>query len=293
MRVVLSYGEKLTIKVKLPKKWLSGPTETLKTTLVDNFNTKHPDEVIVATDYHLELDDGTILCSDDIVQKQIPDRATLQLVAGASPTMAESAAEARRAADAAKPVEDPNDPTLTCRNFGCQKKYRESENHDAFCCYHKSPPVFHETAKYWSCCPDKKAYDWDTFMAIKGCQSGRCTTQKPGQSVLGGSDVRAAAQAQNDYTPQRVDTKDQSGSAPNAPAALNKGRLVTPLDKLSALRKAVVGIGVDGVQFDSARDTIKTRYEELGKDVWKKVSEEMAAAFTEVLEKMEMQTESH
>jgi hypothetical protein len=34
---------------------------------------------------------------------------------------------------------------------------------------HKSPPVFHETAKWWSCCPQKKAYDWETFQDIPGC----------------------------------------------------------------------------------------------------------------------------
>ena len=33
--------------------------------------------------------------------------------------------------------------------------------------YHKLPPVFHETAKFWACCPDKKCYDWDSFMGVK------------------------------------------------------------------------------------------------------------------------------
>ncbi len=297
MRVNLQFQDKLTIKVKLPKKWLVGTTEILKSTLVDNYNTKHPDDTISANDFHLELENGTVLCSDDIVQKKIPNRATLKLVAGASPTMAEAAAETKRKVEAAKPIEDPDDPTLTCRNFGCQKKYKESDNHDAFCLFHKSPPVFHETAKYWSCCPDKKAYDWDGFMAIKGCMKGRCSTEKPTQTVLGGSDVRAAAQI--DCTPKRIDgggsgSSSSSGDAtPSAPVALSKGRVMTPLDKLGALRKALAGIGVDTSQFESARDTIKARYNnvELGSDVWKKVSEEMAVAFTKVLENIEMEKE--
>ncbi len=25
------------------------------------------------------------------------------------------------------------------------------------CVHHKAPPIFHETAKWWSCCPDRKA----------------------------------------------------------------------------------------------------------------------------------------
>ena len=121
MRVTLSYEDKLTIKVKLPKKWLSGTTETLKDTILEQHNKKFPDNVLDGAAFHLELENGTVLCCDDIVQKKIPDRATVKLMAGPSPTMVEAAAEAKRVADAAKPVEDPNDPTLTCRNFGCQK----------------------------------------------------------------------------------------------------------------------------------------------------------------------------
>ena len=295
MRVVLCYGEEHKIKVKLPKKWLSGPTDKLKETLVDNYNTKHPEDSVDGAQFHLELEDGTVLCSDDIVEKRIPDRATIKLVTGPSSTVAESAAEAKRAAEASKPVENPNDPLLHCKHFGCQKKYRESENHDTFCSYHKSPPVFHETAKYWSCCPDKKAYDWDTFMAIPGCAVGRCTNEGVGKkSALGGSDVRAAAKEQNEFAPQRMSVQEDGGdAAPGAPTPLSKGRVMTPLDKLSALRKAMIGIGVDGVQFDSARDTMKTRNEELGSEVWKQVSKEMAAAFTSVLEKIEMQQETN
>lgn len=294
MRVVLSYQEKLTIKVKLPKKWLSGTTEKLKETIVDQFNSKNPDTPINGNDFHLELKDGTVLCSDDIVQKKIPDRATVNLVTGPSPTIAEAEVEKKRVAAANKPVEDPNDPLVTCRNLGCQKKYRESENHDSFCCYHKSAPIFHETAKYWSCCPGKKAYDWETFMAIPGCATGRCTTQGGVKSALGGSDVRAKAQESNEYTPKRLDETGEEAPNPSAPVALSKGRIMTPLDKLSALRKTLIGIGVDGHQFDSARDTIKAKHEaEWGSEVWKKVSEDMAVAFTTVLEQIEMETETN
>ena len=34
------------------------------------------------------------------------------------------------------------------------------------CVCHRLPPVFHETAKYWACCPDKKAGDTQ-FIALK------------------------------------------------------------------------------------------------------------------------------
>lgn len=188
--------------------------------------------------------------------------------------------------EAEKPKEDPNDPLLRCRRFGCQKKYRESENHDTFCRYHVKPPVFHETAKYWSCCPDKKAYDWETFMAIPGCSVGRCSTEDPGKSVLGGSDVRAAAQKPDDYAPKRID--GGGAAAAKGKVELDKGRVLSPLDKLSALRKAMVGVGVDGSQFDSARDSIKERHEDMGSDVWKQVCEELAKSMTKMLEDVEM-----
>ena len=54
------------------------------------------------------------------------------------------------------------------------------------------PPVYHETAKYWACCPQKKAYDWDDFQNIPGCCTGVCTEVKEeGQKLfLGGTDLR-------------------------------------------------------------------------------------------------------
>ena len=45
------------------------------------------------------------------------------------------------------------DGMLSCRNAGCQAKFRESENTDTSCTHHSGPPVFHETYKWWSCCP--------------------------------------------------------------------------------------------------------------------------------------------
>ena len=99
-----------------------------------------------------------------------------------------------------------------CTNFGCNTKYCERANHDGpsraaaqipslslsfsvlavlgeraslyacvgACRHHTKPPVFHETAKYWSCCPHKKAYDWESFMEIKGCAHGMHTDLKQG-----------------------------------------------------------------------------------------------------------------
>ena len=55
--------------------------------------------------------------------------------------------------------------------------------------------MFHETAKFWSCCSNKKAYDWETFQAIPGCCEGVCSEFREDESAsekqfLGGCDLR-------------------------------------------------------------------------------------------------------
>lgn len=77
--------------------------------------------------------------------------------------------------------------------FGCQTKYNEAENVEGICRYHRLPPVFHETAKFWACCPDQKCYDWEDFMKVKGCMSGMHSREKPNQQFLGGNDVRVSS----------------------------------------------------------------------------------------------------
>jgi len=63
---------------------------------------------------------------------------------------------------------------VRCKNFGCNQWF--DPKYPDGCTFHKAAPIFHETAKWWSCCPDKKAYDWEEFQSIKGCQSGKHST---------------------------------------------------------------------------------------------------------------------
>ena len=142
-----------------------------------------------------------------------------------------------------------------CKNFGCNKRYNEENNADGACLHHCKPPVFHETRKFWSCCPDQIAWDWDSFQAIKGCTQGRHSSVAASQQFLGGTDVRAQQEEQlAQSTPQRIKTS---------------------LDKLSTLRKALIDIGVDGKLFDSARDAIKLKYENEGSKAWDLVAENL------------------
>lgn len=71
---------------------------------------------------------------------------------------------------------------MRCRNYGCNQWFKEDENSDTACRHHVAPPMFHETRKGWSCCKDRLAYDWDEFMKIEGCTSGRHSTVAPDQT---------------------------------------------------------------------------------------------------------------
>uniref|UniRef100_A0A7S4B2U6 CHORD domain-containing protein n=1 Tax=Chrysotila carterae TaxID=13221 RepID=A0A7S4B2U6_CHRCT len=75
------------------------------------------------------------------------------------------------------------DKTPRCKNYGCQCEFDESSNHEAACRHHKSPPVFHDTRKWWSCCEGTKVYSFDELFQIPGCQVGAHSLQPPPQEV--------------------------------------------------------------------------------------------------------------
>jgi len=64
-----------------------------------------------------------------------------------------------------------------CARKGCEKDYSEERNNDSACQYHSGGPVFHEGLKGWSCCK-KRVVDFDEFLNIPGCTTGRHTDEK-------------------------------------------------------------------------------------------------------------------
>ena len=60
---------------------------------------------------------------------------------------------------------------LKCKNKGCLKKYKLSENNEKACLYHPGLPIFHDFKKGWTCCK-KIVYSWDEFAKLVGCQEG-------------------------------------------------------------------------------------------------------------------------
>lgn len=64
------------------------------------------------------------------------------------------------------------DGTAKCQRKGCGQTFIVKENADGACTYHAGQPVFHDAIKYWSCCDEKKCYDFDEFLAVPGCATG-------------------------------------------------------------------------------------------------------------------------
>jgi len=302
--------ENMTIKLSLPKSWRTGPMSQLLTLLVDSYNKKHKADApeadkLDASKFHLETSSGQELASDAPVDKFIGNVDDLYLKDGSSKTMAELGIEVAQMDDnsnskintkkaAAKQTLPPTESELEtaarakakesgnsdsdkslpmCKRFGCQKRFNPEENGPTACRHHVKPPVFHETRKFWACCPDKIAWDWESFQQVPGCAVSEHTDVREGKSFMGGTDVRAELEKNG---PQRIDTPT---------------RQLSGLEKLSKLRKDLVSAGVKGSAFDSARDHLKDKVVSDKPDVapakiWDHVFEAIAGNITYGLENL-------
>mmetsp|Transcript_70502 Transcript_70502/g.181685 ORF Transcript_70502/g.181685 Transcript_70502/m.181685 type:complete len:170 (+) Transcript_70502:120-629(+) len=149
---------------------------------------------------------------------------------------------------------------VRCRNFGCNKYFDPARVEETTCVHHKKPPVFHETAKYWACCQNSKAYDWDEFMKIPGCQRGHCSAEEPAKKHMGGTDLRAES----------------------APKRLDEDVPVDPRKKLDKLREGLSSVGVDPGVFDRSWGKMAAKHGDLALVVHR-----MNQLFTEALVAMD------
>jgi len=67
---------------------------------------------------------------------------------------------------------------MECGNAGCGKTFNPEDNSETSCCYHPGKPVFHDTARGYTCCP-RRVYDFDSFMGIAGCSIGPHIVRAP------------------------------------------------------------------------------------------------------------------
>lgn len=231
-----------SLKITLPKSWKTGPASNLLKQFVESYNNNtalaESNHRLVEEELHLAQrcqvssssgggsgsgtggNDKTELvpiCSDAIVLDEMADRADVYICHGPSQTVAERAAEQRRLQEEQQASRLKN--SVACTHFGCQNRFPPGGPYPD-CQYHQLPPVFHETAKYWACCPNKKAYDWDDFQRIPGCQTGKCSQvkQEEGQKLfLGGTDLREQAAEASGL--KSIDDFNKAQSAGGAEAA--------------------------------------------------------------------------
>eukprot|EP00811_Abedinium_folium_P002798 NODE_12572_length_1216_cov_5.071625.p1 GENE.NODE_12572_length_1216_cov_5.071625~~NODE_12572_length_1216_cov_5.071625.p1 ORF type:complete len:304 (+),score=96.85 NODE_12572_length_1216_cov_5.071625:64-912(+) len=249
MKITLRYEESddrglhMTLRLTLTEKYINGPASGVVNLFVDHFNKKRPENQLNAEALHLKIIGGKHVEAGTTVVDVLTSGDECFLMGETS----SSHAEAMRQLRAKEPppvasssnVAPAGEPKVTkdergwirCRRFGCNRFF-DPEAPPPPCVHHRAPPIFHETAKWWSCCPDRKAYDWDAFMRIAGCQNNTCSADPPEQQDqkrhLGGCDVR------DSHAPMRID-KD---APPDPHVSLEK------------LRRGLVAVGADAKLFD-------------------------------------------
>ena len=274
-----------SFSITLPKGWLPGPTEKLRGLFIEQFNKKHTDALqMTKENCQLVKKNGDSLPDDVPIEQQVKEgeEIFLKRLTG-KPVVTKSNASsnsnvtsgtdtsttANLPSTANNSTPNVSHPTgsVSCKRFGCGKRFIPGQPSAEPCRHHKKPPVFHETRKYWACCPEKVAWDWDAFQQIAGCEvlPEHTDVADASKRVMGGTEVRAEIQG-----PREIATEKK----------------VTSLDKLMTLRSTLVNIGVKGESFDRARDAVKRVHEDAeGKNVWDKVCVELSSIFEDVLAK--------
>mmetsp|Transcript_14732 Transcript_14732/g.21041 ORF Transcript_14732/g.21041 Transcript_14732/m.21041 type:complete len:307 (-) Transcript_14732:531-1451(-) len=275
MKVILHYTDNANsslhkvLKITLPKSWKNGPTSKILNQFVESYNASDLGQTnpLIAKDMHLalphETDDpnrkedsnieeiNNIIPSDAITYDVIDDRATIWVKHGPSTSLATIAAEKQRKADEQKAYLE---RTVACAHFGCNQRFPKGGPYPP-CTHHLSPPVFHETAKFWSCCPNKKAYDWDEFQSIPGCRTGSCSETREdegGAEFLGGCDLREQMMAGKENRGETEESANGTSSSLKSIEDFNKSS-----NKLDSVRNSLAGIGVEVELFDQVVNGIE------------------------------------
>lgn len=256
MKVVLHYEDNedsslhKSLRITLPKSWKAGPSSRLLTQFVESYNSSFESKneleesslhlaMRVSTSSTAEHHEIKPFASDDIIIETIPDRSDVYILHGPSQTKSEIVEEARLLADEKRLLQE---RTAPCTNFGCKKRIPRGGPYPE-CQHHVSPPVFHETAKFWSCCPNKKAYDWDDFQNIPGCKMGACSEKKAEEQkkVLGGCDLREKNEGPSLKSIDDFNNNEEQATSSTANSPV-----------LSRLRDIAKEIGVENELFDQA-----------------------------------------
>lgn len=174
-------------KLVIPKSWSTKAVVDVIGLFTKAYNAKSEVQLVPA-DMHLVGEDGVKIYSDALVNMVLGDHCEYNLVPGIY--VKHEPKEEIRVNAAGKAF-------VKCKNYGCQKMFDEDDtSEDANTCQHHSgPPIFHDTMKCWSCCRDRKAYDFENFQLILGCTMGKHSTEDPSIALHSRHTVFAEAEA--------------------------------------------------------------------------------------------------
>lgn len=154
------YPEK-TSKIQIPKSWLQKTVKDVIGLFAMPYNNHNKETPIEIDNVHFQTIDGVKIYSNDLIGDVLEDKYDYHIKLG---THVRSIVETTTTID---------ENLLRCKNYGCNQYYKEDENNEDSCKHHIAPPIFHDTMKCWSCCRDKKAYDFESFQLITGCTIGK------------------------------------------------------------------------------------------------------------------------
>lgn len=171
--IKLGAKEVHTMKAGLPKSWYTGPVSKVKSLFVDAYKSKHGIE-LRTSDWRIVTAEGKVLEDDVVVETVLAAGMDVRFKPVSSLSGYSSQIEEKSGSSVASSASEAQDPSLlACKRYGCLKKYKEQDNSDEACRHHTAPPCFNDVRKWWACCTERVAYDWDEFMKIEGCASGR------------------------------------------------------------------------------------------------------------------------
>lgn len=197
---------KKTLKLTLPDSWNSSELSRVAILFTDSYNLKFPSNQLSASNLHFQDNSGSKFYSNDKIGRCFEDRNDYYLFRG------------EYVGETVTPTPSII-PKLRCTNGGCNKDYTEEENSAESCCYHAGIATFHDCKKSWSCCPDRKAYDWDDFMKIVGCQIGPHCNEKKKPLFAPSPTVQAAQKSINSSSVRSI--SDFNSNNPNSVSSIS------------------------------------------------------------------------
>lgn len=206
-----------TSKIQVPKSWQEKTVRDVIGLFVTAYNKKSVDRQIDLDEVHFANSEGGKLYSNDIVGSVLEDRADYYIKFGKHERPA---------------VVKPDESLLRCKNYGCNQYYKEEENNDGVCRHHVAPPIFHDTMKCWSCCKDRKAYDFETFQLIQGCSVGRHSNVVPKVAIAASPNSVSTSDAP--AAPALKSISDFNASNPTAASAVTAAVKVATAERKSS-----------------------------------------------------------